>query len=120
MNEPRPEDHLGAAVGDGVEGGEALVDADRVVGAEHRDRGAEADAAGAGGDGGEQHLGRADGEVGAVVLADAEEVDADPVGQLRLGDDVAEDAGLGQRPAVRVHGDVAEGVEAQLDGWHGH
>ena len=85
------EDHLGAAVRDGVEGGEALVDADRVVGAEDRDGGAEVDALGAAGDRGEDDLRRADGEVGAVVLADAEEVDAELVGQLGLGDDVAED-----------------------------
>jgi hypothetical protein len=47
-----------------------------------------------------------------VVLADAEEVHAHLVRQLRLGDDVAEDAGVRQRAAVRVDGDVAEGVEA--------
>ena len=61
-------------------------------------------------------LGRADGEVGAVVLADADEVDADLVGQLGFGDDVAEDLGVRPRAAVGVEGDVAEGVEAQLDG----
>jgi hypothetical protein len=51
-----------------------------------------------------------------MVLADAEEVYADAVGQLGLGDDIAEDVGLGTGAAVGVHGDVAEGVEAQLDG----
>jgi hypothetical protein len=40
-------------VGDGVEGGEALVDADGVVGAEDGDGGVEADALGSGGRGGE-------------------------------------------------------------------
>ena len=109
------EDHLGAAARDGVEGGEALVDADRIVGAEHRDGGAEPDPLGAAGDRGEHDLGRADGEVRAVVLADAEGVHAHPVGQLGLGDDVAEDLGVGLGAAVGVHGDVAEGVEAQLD-----
>ena len=48
------EDHLGAAVGEGVQGGEALVDADGVVGAQHRHRGAQADPGGAGGDGGQE------------------------------------------------------------------
>ena len=98
------------------EGGEALVDPDGVVGAEDGDGGAEPDPLGAAGDGREQDLGGADGEVGAVVLADAEEVHADPVGQLGLGDDVAEDPRVGQQAAVGVRGDVAEGVEAQFDG----
>ena len=84
MNEPRPEDHLGAPVRHGVERGEALEDADRVVGAEHGDRGAEADPLGAPGDGGQHDLGRGDGEVVAVVLADAEEVEAEAVGEHRL------------------------------------
>ena len=109
------EDHLGAAVRHGVEGGEALVDADGIVGAEDGDGRAELDPLGAGGDGGEDDLGRADGEVGAVVLADADEVDADLVGQLGFGDDVAEDPGVGAEAAVGVEGHVAEGVEAQLD-----
>jgi hypothetical protein len=47
-----------------------------------------------------------------VVLPDAEEVHAHAVGQLRLGDDVTEDLGLGRQAAVCVGGDVAEGVEA--------
>jgi hypothetical protein len=50
-----------------------------------------------------------------VVLADADEGDAEPVGQLGLGDDVAEDLGLVQRAAGTVDGDVAEGVEAEFD-----
>ena len=112
---PAAEDHLGAAVGEGIEGGEPLVDADGIVGAQHRDRGAEPDALGAAGDRREHDFRRADGEVGAVVLADAEEVHADAVGQLGLGDDVAEDLGVGYQAAVGVGGDVAEGVEAQLD-----
>ncbi len=113
------EDYLRAAARHGIEGGEALVDADGIVGAEDGDRGAESDAAGAAGDRGEEDFGRADGEVRAVVLADAEEVHAQLVGQLRLGDDVAEDLGVGLGSAVGVDGDVAEGVETHLDGCHG-
>ena len=64
----------------------------------------------------QQDLGRADGEVGAVVLADAEEVHADLVGQLGFGEHVAEDSGLEARATVGGDGDVAEGVEAQVDG----
>jgi hypothetical protein len=51
-----------------------------------------------------------------MVLADADEVHPDPVGQLGLGHDVAEDAGLGLGPAGGVGSDIAEGVEAELDG----
>ena len=113
------EDHLGAAVGDRVEGGEALVDADRVVGAEDGDGRAEPDPLGAAGDRREHDFGRADGEVGAMVLAHAEEVHAHPVRQLCFGDDVAEDLRVREQAAVRVHGHVAESVEAQLDSCHG-
>ena len=42
------------------------------------------------GDGGEHDLGRRDREVVAVVLADAEEVEAELIGEHGLGDDVAE------------------------------
>ena len=41
------------------------------------------------GDGGQHDLGSGDGEVGAVVLADAESIDADRIGQDRLLDDMA-------------------------------
>ena len=54
------------------------------------------------------------GEVRAVVLADAEAVQADLVGQHRLVDDVAEDLGLrelGEPSGAQRH--VAEGVEAE-------
>ena len=50
-----------------------------------------------------------------MVLADAEEVHAQPVGQLGLGDHVAEDLRVREEAAVGVRGHVAEGVEAQLD-----
>jgi hypothetical protein len=53
------------------------------------------------------------------VLAHPEEVHPHPVRQLRLDDNVAEHTGLRQLAARRVHGYVAEGVEAQLDIRHG-
>jgi hypothetical protein len=46
-----------------------------------------------------------------VVLADPEEIHADPVGQLGFGNDVPEDRGVGQEPAFGICGDVAEGVQ---------
>jgi hypothetical protein len=116
---PAPEDHLGAPAREPVERGEALVDAHRVVGAEHRDRGAEADAAGARGDRGEHHLGGGHGEVVAVVLAHADEVEPHLVGEHGLVDEVAEDLRVRQQAAVGAGRDVAEGVEAELDGRRG-
>ena len=65
-------DHLGAAVRDRVQRREALEDADRIVGAEHGDGRPQVNPRGARGDGGQQHLGCRDGEVGAVMFTDAE------------------------------------------------
>ena len=81
---------LGAAARELVERGELLHHAYGIVGAEHGDGAGEADARGARG-GGRQHDGRRrHGEVGAVVLADAEDVETDLVGQLDLLDQVAQ------------------------------
>ena len=115
MNEPRPDDHLGPAVGDGVQGGEALEDADRIVGAEDGHGRAEPDPLGLPGDRRQHHLGRRDGEVVAVVLADADEVEADLVGQHGLRDDVADHLVVRQELSVRVGGHVAERVQAEFD-----
>ena len=49
-----------------------------------------------------------------MVLADAEEVDAELVGQHRLLDDVADHLRLRQQRPVGVHGDVAERVQPEL------
>ncbi len=59
-------------------------------------------------------LGRRHREVGPVVLAHAEKVDAQPVGQHRLLDDVADDLGVRQQAAVGPAGHVAEGVQAKF------
>ncbi len=59
-------------------------------------------------------LGRGYGEIGAVVLADAEEVDADLVGEHRLVDDVADHLGVRQQAPVRRVGDVAESVQPEF------
>ena len=80
---------LGAAVRDQVEGGELLPDADRVFGAEHGDGGGEPDVFGARGGGGEDgDRGRGD-EIGAVVLAEAVEIEPDLIGELDLLEQVA-------------------------------
>ena len=56
---------------------------------------------------------RGDGEVGTVVLADAEDVEAELVGQLDLLEQVAHPP-LGRRRGAPGHGQLAEGVEAEL------
>ena len=49
------------------------------------------------------------------MLADADEIDADLVGEDALLDQVADDLRLMQRLSVRTVGDVTEGVEPQFD-----
>ena len=105
--------HLGPSRRHRVEGGEALVDPDRVVRAEHGHPRAEPDPSGLPGDRGQHHVGRRDGVVGAVVLAEAEVVDPHPVGQHPLGDHLADHLGAVAGAAVRVERDVTEGVEAE-------
>ena len=61
-----------------------------VIRAEHGHRRPEEDALGSAGDRREHDLGRGDGKVAAMVLADAEGVDADLVGEDRFLDDVAQ------------------------------
>ena len=50
----------------------------------------------------------------AVVLADAEEVEAEPVGEHRLLDHVPQHLRVRQRRAVGPRGHVAEGVESEF------
>jgi len=49
------------------------------------------------------------------MLADADGIDADLVGEDRLLDQVADHLRGRERPAVRACGDVTEGVETELD-----
>ena len=49
-----------------------------------------------------------------MVLADAEEVQADLVGQHTLLDDVADDLGVRRRGAVARRGDVSESVHPEF------
>jgi hypothetical protein len=84
------DDHLGAAFGEKVEGGELLEGPYGVDGAQDRHGAREADALGPGGSGPQDHGRRRVEEVLAVVLADAEGVEADLVGALDLGDEIAQ------------------------------
>lgn len=49
------------------------------------------------------------------VLADTDEIEPDPIGELGFLDDVADRLGLRERPAVGAGRDVAERVEAELE-----
>ena len=58
---------------------------------------------------------RRDGEVGAVVLADAEDVEADLVGELDLLDQVAQPlAGADRAARSPGRAELGEGVDAEL------
>ena len=48
-----------------------------------------------------------------MVLTDAEEVDADLLGEDALFDDVPNRLGVGERAVLGVVGDVAEGVQPE-------
>jgi hypothetical protein len=88
MNEPRHD--LGAPARQKVEGREALEHPDRIVGAQHGHGARQADPFRALGGGG-QHDGRSgDDIVGAVMLAEAEHVQADLIRQLDLLDEIAQ------------------------------
>ena len=64
---------------------------------------------------GEHDGGRRHGEVGAVMLADAEDVETDLVGELDLLDEVAQTCGRIDRAARhRVGGQLGEGVEPEF------
>ena len=114
MNDPRPRITSARPPESAVERREALEHPHGVVGAQHGDRRAEVDALGAPGDRGEHDLGRRHGELVAVVLADAEEVEAEPVGEHRLLDDVAQHLRVRQRRPVGSRRHVAEGVESEF------
>ena len=114
---PAPGHDLGPSAREQVEGGEGLEDTHRVVRAQHRDGAREPDALGAltgrsQGDGRRRHR-----EVGPMVFADPEHLQADLVRQLDLLDQVAQPPGCGDGAAARRVGrKLREGVDADLDG----
>jgi len=108
-----PQDRLRPARRQRVERREPLIDADRIVGRQHRDRRGEPDAAGARRDRRQHRLGRGDGEIGAVMLADAEHIDARLIRQHRLLDRVADRLGRVDGNAGRL-GHVAERIEPEF------
>jgi hypothetical protein len=98
----------------------ALEHAHRIVAAEHRDRGAEADLLGTRRDGREHDLRCGDREVVAMVLAHTDEVQTQAVGQHTLVHHVADHLMCGHPRAVEPHGDVTEGVESEFQRRHVH
>jgi hypothetical protein len=112
-----PDDDLRSPVGDQVERGELLEDAHRVGGAQHRDRARESDAFRARRRGREDHRGGRVEEVGAVMLADAEHVEADGVRVRDPIDEESQRLRRGDLPSVAVFlQDASEAVDADLHG----
>lgn len=68
---------------------------------------------------GQHDLGRRDREIGAVMFAEADEINADVVGQRGLVQHLAQDDVHGLRLAIGAKGDVAESVEAKGNLGHG-
>ncbi len=98
------EDDLGAPVRGGIDRREALEDADRIIRTQHGDGRAERMRLVRARHAGEHGLRRGDGEIGTVMLADADEIDADLIGQHGFLDEVADHLRMRQRLAVRASG----------------
>lgn len=84
------DDDLGASLGDEIEGGEVLEDADRIVGAEDGYGGGETDVLGARSGGGEQDCGRGGDVLFAVVFADAVDVDTGGISEFYLFEELVD------------------------------
>ena len=110
-----PGHDLGPALGDEIEGGEALEDAHGIVGAEHGDGAAEADRLGACSGSSEDH-GRSGGdEIRAVMLAEGEDVEADLISQFDGFEQILQPPGGADLPAsMGVGGQFGEGIEANF------
>jgi hypothetical protein len=110
FDERSPTGHdLGATLGDQVECRELLEHPHRIIRAEHRDRAREPDPRGPCRRGGEHDRRCRHGEIGAVMLTDAEHVEPDLVGQLDLLEQIA------QTPVpVDARADLGETVDTQV------
>src|SRR5207253_7708546 len=86
-----------------------------VVGAEHADGARQADARGASGSSGQHDSRRRYDELGAVMLAHAEDVQPDLIGELDLLEEPADPLLRADRPTgLWVGGSLAEAVDAEL------
>ena len=111
-----PEDDLRPSTGQSMQGGVALEHADRIVRAEDGDGRTEMDARRARRDRSQDHVAGRHGPVVGVMLADAEEVDADLVGEHALLDDAADRLSVSKGMTVFVGDAVPERVEAEGEG----
>ena len=109
-----PRHDLGAPARQQVERRELLEHADRIVRREHRHRAGQLDLLGAFGGRGKNHRRRRGGVVGAVMLAEAEHVEADLVGKLDLFDQVAQPLMRADVAGAFFRADVGEGVETEF------
>jgi hypothetical protein len=90
-----------AIAGDQVERGEFLEDSHRIGGAENSDRAGEADIFGTRGGRGQDHCRGGVEELGAVMFADAENIEADLVGEfVSSGRCRIRSTGLSARPVA--------------------
>ena len=107
---------LGASSRDQVERREVLEDLDRVRGREHRDGARETDPRGRLGDSREEHGRRCDGKVGAVELADAEDVEPGLVGKPGEVDELPQaNPRFDGLTGHRVTGELTEGERPDLE-----
>ena len=112
---PAADHDLRAPAGQEIHGRVLLEHADRVVGAEHGDGAGQPDALRTRGDRRQHHGGRRDREVGPVVLADAEDVEADLVRELGLFENLTQSLLRGDRATrLRVEARIREGEDADL------
>ena len=110
-----PGHDLRPAAGDEIEGRELLVDAYRIVRRQHRDGAGQPDALGARRGRGERDGRRRDRIVRPVMLAEAEHVEADPVGELDLLQNVGEaPVDIDRLARLRIAPGLDEGVSAEL------
>ena len=109
-----PGHDLRPAAREEIEGGELLIDADRIVRRQHRDRAREANAFGARGCRGKRHGRRRHRVVRPMMLAEAEHVEADPIGEFDLLHDIGEalvDIDRLARPRIAPGLDESVGAE---------
>jgi len=97
MNDPRPTIDLRAPAREQIQRGEGLEHPDRIIRTEHGDRAGQADALTALRGGRQDNRRRRDDEVGAEVLADPEDIEADLIGQLDLFHEIADRPPAGRR-----------------------
>ena len=102
---------LGAAAREQIDRRELLEHAHRIVGAQHAHRTRQADRLRPLRRGSEHDGGRGDGEVGAVMLADAEDVEPYLVGELDLFEQIAESL----RCSDGLVRQLREGIDTKFD-----